>query len=364
METIDIQKTFYKVGDFISWLESDQLDLNPEFQRRSVWRIGTKSYLVDTIIRGFPIPIIFIRERIDLKNFKPIREIIDGQQRLRTMIAYLRPELLSDFNPSSDDFVIQKAHNQELAGKKFTQLPVDVQRRILDYQFSVHILPSWIDDGTIIQIFRRMNSTNYTLNDQELRNAEFFGEFKNSVYELASQLLNNWRKWNLFTEREITRMKEVELTSDVINLILRQKLTDGSQPVIKKTYEEFEEEYPSRSEVEKRFHKVMETIDNYLGKDMPFLIFHQKTLFYVTFAWFYHLLYGIGSSLEPIEPKEITVAQIEALKFAAEQLLAGKSPQNVHDVYLGRRAIQLSYRRTLFEYFSTMTQIENVTAIN
>jgi uncharacterized protein with ParB-like and HNH nuclease domain len=82
----NIQKTFYKVTDFVTWQKNKQLRLSPEFQRLSVWKSGAKSYLIDTIVRGMPIPIIFLKDkRTDVDQFEPIREVVDGQQRLRTV---------------------------------------------------------------------------------------------------------------------------------------------------------------------------------------------------------------------------------------------------------------------------------------
>ena len=83
MLTQNITRTQYKVSDFLNWQKSDLLVLSPKFQRRSVWRPGAKSYLLDTIIKGYPIPIIFLREqKTDLTTLKHKREVVDGQQRV------------------------------------------------------------------------------------------------------------------------------------------------------------------------------------------------------------------------------------------------------------------------------------------
>ena len=63
MDAIDISRTQYRVSDFISWQRSKTLVLSPSFQRRAVWKSGAKSYLIDTIARGLPIPIIFLRDQ-------------------------------------------------------------------------------------------------------------------------------------------------------------------------------------------------------------------------------------------------------------------------------------------------------------
>jgi len=63
MQTHQVSKTNYKVSDFIAWAKAGTLILSPSFQRRSVWPIGAKSFLLDTIVRGLPIPIIFLRDQ-------------------------------------------------------------------------------------------------------------------------------------------------------------------------------------------------------------------------------------------------------------------------------------------------------------
>jgi uncharacterized protein with ParB-like and HNH nuclease domain len=109
MKVWHTQKSTYKVSDFIGWQRDGALKLNPDFQRRSVWKKGAKSYLIDTILRGFPIPIIFLRDiKSDLKTLKSMRDVVDGQQRLRTVIAFISPNLINDFDPARDDFKISK----------------------------------------------------------------------------------------------------------------------------------------------------------------------------------------------------------------------------------------------------------------
>jgi hypothetical protein len=85
-------RTQYRVGDFVAWQRDGALELNPNFQRRPVWKKGAKSYLIDTILRGLPMPIIFLRDlRADLKTFKAKRDVVDGQQRIRTILSFIDP---------------------------------------------------------------------------------------------------------------------------------------------------------------------------------------------------------------------------------------------------------------------------------
>lgn len=124
MQTDQISKTHYKVSDFIAWAKTSTLILSPSFQRRSVWPAGAKSYLIDTIMRGFPIPIIFLRERkTNLDTLEAKREVVDGQQRIRAILTFIQPSLLKGFDPAKDAFTIKKAHNKDLADLPFNDPP-------------------------------------------------------------------------------------------------------------------------------------------------------------------------------------------------------------------------------------------------
>ena len=113
----------------------------------------------------------------------------------------------------------RKRTTKDLAGKPFKDLPLDVKQSILDYQFSVHVLPSSVDDREVLQIFARMNATGLKLNAQELRNAAYFVEFKTSMYAISAEQLPRWRRWRTFTEAQISRMLEVEITSEFAQLM-------------------------------------------------------------------------------------------------------------------------------------------------
>ena len=79
----------YTVADILSWLEDKTLVVNREFQRSDrVWPTPPKVYLVDTILRGMPIPKIYIRTQTDVATRRSYREVVDGQQRLMAIQSY------------------------------------------------------------------------------------------------------------------------------------------------------------------------------------------------------------------------------------------------------------------------------------
>jgi hypothetical protein len=282
-------RTLYRVSDFVGWQREGTLELNPNFQRRSVWKKGAKSFLIDTILRGFPVPIIFLRDKkTDLRTLKSKRDVVDGQQRIRTLLSFIDHTLLPDFDPQRDDFEINKTHNKDLGGKRFHQLTLENRQRILDYQFSVHSFPTDTDDRMILQIFARMNATGVKLNAQELRNAEFFGEFKTSAYELATEQLYRWRDdWEVFTPDGIARMTEVEMASEFMMFIMSGVL-EKKTATIDLFYKQNDSSFPDRQEVEKRFRVVFDTIDDFLRHGMHRL-FNTRTMFFALFAAVYGL---------------------------------------------------------------------------
>jgi hypothetical protein len=349
MQTHLVSKTTYKVSDFISWAKASTLTLSPSFQRRSVWPTGAKSYLIDTIVRGLPIPIIFLREqKTDLDSLEPKREVVDGQQRIRTLLSFIQPNLIKGFDPAKDGFTIKKTHNRDLADKPFKDLPPGVRQHILDYQFSVHILPSSVDDREVLQIFARMNSTGLKLNPQELRNAAYFGEFKTSVFATSAEQLPRWRKWRVFTESQISRMHEVEITSEFAQFMIKG-LVGKTQKAIDNLYAEFDETWPQRVEVERRFRHCMDEIDNTVGSDLANTTFVHRAAFHGLFCVAYSAMFGSGSALTKARAEPLPAAFKDRVLKVSDTIQASKAPEDLLES-LARRTTDKSSRKTVIDY--------------
>ena len=351
---LNIQKAFFKVSDFISWQKSKTLVLSPRFQRRAVWKSGAKSYLIDTIVRGLPIPIIFLRDRRKGDNsLETYREVIDGQQRLRTVISYVAPGLLADYRPLVDDFTVSKSHNSTLAGLKFDELDIDSKQAILDYEFSVHVLPSSVDDRQIIQIFRRMNSTSYSLSPQELRNAEYYGAFKSLAYRLGEQQLPRWTGWNIFSDNDISRMVEIEQTSEFLLLIINKGiLFSKGSAILNNVYKKYDESLPNQDEIEMRFLRVMDVINDVFSPKDPDFILCKKTTIYALFASVYHLLYKQVLDLSKTSGvRTLEENNVNWIKLCNDRIRERSAPNTVLEA-LSRRTTNIKERKSLFEYLT------------
>src|SRR5712691_10754100 len=78
-----------RIGDLIDEAANQRLIVRPIFQRRQVWNNADKERFIDTILKGYPFPEIFIAEgRREPKSTRREKLLVDGQQRLSTIIAY------------------------------------------------------------------------------------------------------------------------------------------------------------------------------------------------------------------------------------------------------------------------------------
>ncbi len=348
MKDWNIQKTQFKVADFVNWRKNSELNLSPMFQRRAVWSKGAKSYLLDTILRGLPVPPIILRDLPpDVDTFKSVREVVDGQQRLRTLLAFITPQTIDDYDVNRDKFTISKSHNRELAGKAFRDLPRDYQQRILNYQFMVHIFPSETDDRDILEIFARMNATGTKLNNQELRNAEYFGEFKTQSFALAAEHLNYWLEWKLFSEEAIARMKEVEFTSELMILVIKG-IQSNTKRIIDSHYRDLEEEFKGRGIVTRRVRYVLKVMNDHFHAP-EFGALSVKGIVYPLFASLYHLSYGLNAPLTSAKPHSISKKKISEVIARTSHILNESAPDNVLRAF-DARSSQSDNRKVITKY--------------
>lgn len=287
-------KTVYTVSDFLDWQRAEILQLKPIFQRREVWSSKAKSLFIDSVVSGLPVPIIFLRKMQDLEKLSSRLEVVDGQQRLRTLFSFIDPSVLKDYDRMKDEFTVLPMHNHDIADIPFRKLPREIQANILGYEISTHVLPPETADEVVLRIFSRLNSTGAKLNHQELRNAKFFGAFKSLVYDIAIKNLPLWRRWGVFDDHDFARMVEAEMTSDLLVSIMKG-LQGKSQPRLDKFYEDYDDAFEGSTNLASRFQRVMEVIDDSIGEFLARSKLQRQPLFYSLFTASYDHMYGLGS---------------------------------------------------------------------
>ncbi len=322
----------YSINDFVEWDRNNQLELTPQFQRRSVWSDNARSYLMDTIISGKPIPKVFIREKLNPTTKVTMREVVDGQQRLRTILAYVK-----------DGFVISKKHNKAYGGYFFSQLPqIDeyIQSSILKYEISVDLLS--MNDSEVLDVFSRLNAYSVPLNGQEKINAEFFGPFKLLCDNVAHKYYPFWIKNGILTQQKAVRMADVRLVADIYIAMLNGIQSDKQ---ILDYYKKYENNFEYHLEdLENKFDNVMNLISQIFGYGLINSEFKRLSLFYCLFLAIYHQLFGLPNFEFP--RNQLIESQYTRYRINLEYIdeLFDKLPELLNDVE--RTFIEFSRRAT------------------
>lgn len=270
------KRTIYSIADFIRLFDRRQLVLQPKFQRRKAWQDAARSYLIDTIVKEMPMPKVYLRRIVHEETNLEAFEVVDGQQRLGAIIDFRK-----------GDLILSKTHNADFPDTRYQDLPSNIQTSFLQYEISTEIMEK-ATDPEVWGLFERLNTYTMVLNRQEHLNAQWFGQFKQVAYRLAARqsALDAWKNLRVFSDQQIARMREVELTSDVIVAII-QGISDIS--AVRGAYKEFDPAFPKRELAEKVFTNALKFITNELSEVVRATRFRR-------IAWFYSLMVAIADA--------------------------------------------------------------------
>jgi len=214
-------------------------------------------------------PKVFVQAVIRSEN--TYRVVIDGQQRIKAILSFL-----------NGDLKLGKPYTGEFENLTFDQLPSNIREEFLSYKIDINEIRNAPDD-VVRDIYSRVNKYTVALNKQELRRADFPGEFLKLSEELAREPF--FDEARVFTVANSRRMGDVEFVSELLALLLegpqekRERLDDFYQ-----TYMEWDSE--KRDSVKNRFVGVLEDFraifQEYLN--LAKSRFRQKADFYSLFA--------------------------------------------------------------------------------
>ncbi|MEV1022188.1 DUF262 domain-containing protein [Streptomyces sp. NPDC050264] len=177
------------IQEAYSLFRSERLIVNRNYQRKLVWGVDEKIHLIDSILKGFPIPLFLLAETADGEF-----EIIDGMQRLDAIFGYIEHKYaITDDNEKQffDLKEFSRARQFAEAGAFETEagdptlLPAEKCADLLDYQLAVTIFDSK-EETQVTEVFRRINSGGRQLSAQEKRQAGVVSDFVRMVRKLAS----------------------------------------------------------------------------------------------------------------------------------------------------------------------------------
>lgn len=323
---LKFQAQVYRINDISGWNDRKELRLAPEFQRRRVWSPRGKSFLIDSILRGLPLPQFFVREIVLPKEKRTVREVVDGQQRLTTILGYI-----------AGDFYVLPMHNTDYARLKFDDLPEDVQKQFLSFPLSVNILED-TEDSSVLEIFSRLNAYSVPLNGQEKLNAKYVGDFKRSMTELARDHLAYWKRHRILTAQPIARMKDIELSCELVGAMLFG--LQNQKKIVATMYKKYDDEFPYFEFVRPRFAEILELCERLLDGEIAGTVFKRSSLFYSLFCAVYDHRYGLtsqdGAPLKGLTEDGLVEARGRLIELS-EGLGGEEIPEEFGDFYEATR---------------------------
>ena len=224
--------------------------------------------LMDTVLRGVPMPKIFVANTI--RDGNTYRVVIDGQQRISAILDFLR-----------DEFPLEDPYTGEERTRKFSELGEERQNRFLSYQidFNEAFNPS---DEEVREVYARVNKYTVPLNKQELRRADFPGDFLNVSEELATK--EYFDVAGIFTATQRRRYLDVEYVSELLAAMIAgiQDKKDSLDAFYTK-YAQWEE--ADRNQITGRFSAILTELDLIFDDSLPIskTRFRQRADFYTLF---------------------------------------------------------------------------------
>jgi len=224
------------VAEYCKGLSDKSIVVNHDYQRSNkVWPTTAQSFLIESILLGYPVPKLALYQITDRNTRSTIKEIVDGQQRTEAIRLFAENKLRLS---STLEF-------EEAAGRRYDDLSEELQDRFLSYGLGFDL---FIDSTPrdIRETFRRVNAYETPLNGEEQRFARYQGSFKWFIYKLSSNHDESFKALGSFGERQLARMTDMKLLSEVVNA-LEYGITTTNKKSLDQLYEAFDDSFKNEA---------------------------------------------------------------------------------------------------------------------
>lgn len=183
--------------------------VNRRYQRKLVWTLDEKRQFIDSIISGFPVPIVLLADR--KAESQTFFEIIDGMQRLNAIFSFIENEYdvrgaYFDLNTMAETKALLDVGKLE---QREPILPREICVQIAAYTVPLSIY-EFANPGDVDEVFRRINSGGRKLSRQELRIAGATGHFAQAVRQIAAKVRGDV---SASDELPLNEMKKISITN-------------------------------------------------------------------------------------------------------------------------------------------------------
>ena len=233
IDFLDMDSNKLVISEFYENDKAGKYEYDTVYQRDKVWSEEKKSFLIDSILKNYPIPPVFFRMKIDPDTGITKYDVIDGKQRLTTIRDFIDGRIALP-----EDFGDDKIGNPELNGASFTDLDRFEKYKKQFWRYRIPIIFIETEDTDLIKnVFDRLNRNGEPLVPQELRHAQY-GDTE--MYRIIEELAKVG-EWKNIYERvlEIDRMEDEEFVSELLFLMLEKKILAYTKESLDDLYEKW-----------------------------------------------------------------------------------------------------------------------------
>ena len=280
------ESTKITISEFYERNQLNKYNFEPEYQRRGdVWSEEKQSFLIDSILKNYPMPPIFLHQVIDSSSGATKYNVIDGKQRLNAILRFIRNEI-----ELPSDYDVGAFGDSRLNGKKFCELEGDLQEfkmQFWRYILSVEYIET-NDIDVINNVFDRLNRNGEPLEPQELRKAQYYNTELIKLVDRLSKLVD----WNNLGKVKISRMQDAEFVSELVFFLLEGEPMDASK---RENIDDYYKKWahtltPEKSdEIEKTFTAIIDYLSKLQIEYEKYKI-NGVSHFYALFAFSYKCL--------------------------------------------------------------------------
>lgn len=214
--------TSITISEFYERFVLEKYNFEPAYQRRGdVWNEEEQGFLIDTILKNYPMPPIFLHQKIDEETGATKYDVIDGKQRLTAIIKFIKGDL------RLPQYFDEGAYgDSRLNGLGFDDLEGDLleyKKQLWRYSISVEYIDTDKDD-IVDAIFDRLNRNGEQLEEQELRKATYHDTLIMSLVERVTHIIN----WNNVGKVNVSRLQDQEYASELLFYLLNGEASDGN----------------------------------------------------------------------------------------------------------------------------------------
>jgi hypothetical protein len=168
------------------------------------------------------------------------------------------------------------------------------------------------------------------------------------MYAISAEQLQRWRDWRIFTESQISRMSEVEITSEFAQLMING-IVGKTQKAIDNLYKDHDDAWIERAEVERRYRHCMDDLESSVGADLANSAFTNRAAFHALFSAMYDAAFGVGSPLKRKKAEPLPTAFKTRLLKASDAIRGGTAPEKLLES-LARRTTHKDSRKTVTDF--------------